>query len=305
MGISRARLLSQLLTESLLLAALGGGAGMLLAKWGGAVLRAQFLAKGSQAAVVTDPRTLVFAGVAAMVAGLLTGLAPVFQAFGTDLTNDLKAGAREGTHRRSRTRSVLLVLQGALATLLLVGAGLFVKSLSHVRDVPLGYDVEPVLTVNLNMRGVTLDSAQKVVLRQRLVDAAAGNPVIERAALMRTIPFWSSWSSGLYVDGIDTVEKLGEFDINAVSPDYFATVGTRIIKGRGLTTTDVAGAPRAMVVSQNMATTLWPGREAIGQCIRMNADTMPCSYVVGIAINVRLWSASRSAARSRLLRQLG
>ena len=75
--------------------------------------------------------------------------------------------------------------------------------------------------------------------------------------------------------------------MNAVSPDYFATVGTRIIRGRGFTDGDNAIAPRAMVVSDAMAKTLWPGKDAIGQCIRVNADTMPCTYVVGIAENIR------------------
>ncbi len=287
MGISRTRLLSQLLTESVLLAILGGATGMLLAYWGGGILRAAFLPKGSNATVVSDPRTLVFAGVAAIVAGLLTGLAPVFQALGTNLTSDLKSGAREGTHRRSRTRTALLVLQGALSMLLLVGAGLFVKSLSHVRDVPLGYDVDPVLNVNLNMRGVTLDSAQKVLLLQRLLQTAQASPLVEHASTMLTIPFWSTWNTSLFVTGIDTVEKLGEFDLNGVSPDYFHTVGTRILRGRGITDADVPGAPLAMVVSENMAKVLWPGRDAIGQCIRYNADTMPCTYVVGIAENIK------------------
>jgi putative ABC transport system permease protein len=287
MGISRRRLLSQLLTESVLLAALGGGAGMLIAQWGGSVLRAAFLAKGSHATVVSDPRTLVFAGAAALLAGLLTGLAPVFQALGTNLTSDLKSGAREGMQRQSRTRTALLVLQGTLSMLLLVGAGLFVKSLSHVREVPLGYDVAPVATIGLNMRGVPIDSAQKILLLQRLLQTAQANSLVDRAAIMLTIPFWSSWSTSLFVAGIDTVEKLGEFDYNVVSQDYFRAEGTRILRGRGITDADAAGAPRAMVVSESMAKVLWPGRDAIGECIRRNADTMPCTYVVGIAEDIK------------------
>src|SRR4029077_17674859 len=162
-------------------------------------------------------------------AGVLTGLAPAFQATRATLTQDLKAGAREGTHHRSRTRVALLVVQGALSVFLLVGAGLFVRSLHNVRSLRLGYDVDPVLVVNLNMRGVQVDSAHAVALRRQLLDAAQHIPSVDHAALNATIPFWSSWSTDLFVAGIDSVDRLGSFQLNAVTPDYFATMGTRII----------------------------------------------------------------------------
>src|SRR5262249_51418437 len=104
LGVSRARLAGQLLTESVLLAALGGATGLLVAQFGGAVLRAELLPKTAVAGVVGDVRTLLFAGIAALVAGLLTGLAPVFQTRRADLTVDLKTGAREGGVHRSRTQ---------------------------------------------------------------------------------------------------------------------------------------------------------------------------------------------------------
>ena len=287
LGVSRARLGSQLLIESMLLAVLGGVGGVLVAQWGGAVLRHELLPRSAGATVVNDPRTLLFAGVAALIAGLLTGVAPIFQARHADLTNDLKAGVREGMPHRSRTRLALLVFQGALSVVLLVGAGLFVRSLRNVREVPLGYDADAVLSVELQMRGVELDSAGRVTLRNRLLDEAKTIPGVSHAALRITMPFWSTWSLDLHVAGIDSVERLGEFDLNAVSPDYFATMGTRILRGRGITVQDVAGAPRAMVVSQAMAKTLWPGGEAIGRCVRVSSDTVPCTTVVGIAENIR------------------
>jgi predicted permease len=227
-----------------------------------------------------------------LAVGLLTGLAPVLQATRANLTADLKAGAREGSYHRSRARIGLLLLQGALSVVLLVGAGLFVRSLRNVRDVRLGYDVDQVMLVDLRMRGVKLDSVQTVALRQRLLQAAKTIPGVENAALASSVPFWSTWSTGLYVAGIDTVGRLGQFDLNAVSPEYFATLGTRIVRGRGLTDQDVEHAPRAMVVSQGMGKALWPGKDPIGQCIRVNADTMPCTYVVGIAENIKSQSLS-------------
>jgi putative ABC transport system permease protein len=287
LGVSRGRLLSQLLTESLVLAIAGGAAGILIAHWGGAALRAGLLDKSEAAGGFRDPRTVLFAAGAAVAVGLLTGLAPVFQAGRANLTADLKAGAREGSYHRSSARIALLLLQGALSVVLLVGAGLFVRSLRNVRDIRLGYDVDPVLLVDLRMRGVNLDSVQAIALRQRLLEVAKTTPGVQNATLTVSVPFWSSWSVGLYVAGIDTVGRIGQFNLNAVSPEYFATFGTRIVRGRGITAQDVDHAPRAMVVSEAMGKALWPGKDPVGQCIRVNADTMPCTYVVGIAENIK------------------
>ena len=287
LGVSRGRLLSQLLTESLLLAVLGGAAGLLVAHWGGAALRAGLLDKSEAAAGLRDPRTVLFTAGAAIVVGLLTGLAPILQARRADLTGDLKAGAREGTYHRSKARVGLLVLQAALSVILLVGAGLFVRSLRNVQNTRLGYDVDPVLLVNLNMRGVKLDSAATIELRQRLLQVSKAVPGVENASLQLTVPFWSQWSMGLHVAGIDTVSRLGQFDLNAVSPEFFATLGTRVVRGRGITDEDTPNAPRAAVVSEAMGKVLWPGKDPIGQCMRVSADTMPCTFVVGIAENIK------------------
>ncbi len=287
LGVSRARLLAQLFTESVTLALHGGLSGLLVAEWGGAVLRGQFLARSSQVSVISDARTLLFGGAAALVAGLLTGLAPALHMRRSDIAGDLKAGAREGTFQRSRIRVGLLVLQGALSVLLLVGAGLFVRSLHQVRLVPLGYDVDPVLLVDLNMRGVQLDTARRVALRRDLLETAQAIPGVEHASRQLTVPFWSTWNMELHVTGIDSVHRLGEFDLNAVTPEYFATLGTHILRGRGIGTQDTKHAPRAIVVSDAMAKTLWPGRDPIGDCVKVGDDTVPCSYVVGVAQNIR------------------
>ncbi|TMG06498.1 MAG: FtsX-like permease family protein, partial [Chloroflexi bacterium] len=268
------------------LAVLGGFAGVVVAEWGGAVLRAQFLAKSSEVSVMGDTRTLLFGGVAALCAGLLTGLAPALTQH-ADVAGDLKAGAREGTSQRSRVRIALLVLQGALSVVLLVGAGLFVRSLRHVRVIPLGYDVDPVLLVDLNLRGTQLDSARNVELRRELLETAQAIPGVEHASRQLTVPFWSTWNMDLHVAGIDSVHRLGEFDLNAVTPESFSTLGTRLLRGRGIEAQDGEHAPQVMVVSQAMAKTLWPGRDPLGQCVRVGADTAPCSYVVGVAENIK------------------
>jgi len=286
LGVSRARLLSQLFTESVLLALLGGLAGLVVAEWGGAVLRAQFLAKASEVSVMGDARTLLFGGVAALCAGLLTGLAPALTQH-ADVAGQLKAGAREGTFQRSRVRIALLVLQGALSVVLLVGAGLFVRSLRHVRGIPLGYDVDPVLLVGLNLRGTQLDSARNVELRRELLETAQAISGVEHASRQLTVPFWITWDLELHVAGIDSVHRLGDFELNAVTPEYFSTLGTRLLRGRGIEAQDGEHAPRVMVASQAMAKTLWPGRDPIGQCVKVGADTAPCTYVVGVAENIK------------------
>ncbi|HWG53482.1 MAG TPA: ADOP family duplicated permease [Gemmatimonadaceae bacterium] len=295
LGVSRVRLMVQLFAESVLLALLGAAAGVLVAQWGGALLRAALLPRTAAGTVVSDPRTLLLAGIAALSTGLLTGLAPIAQSRHTNLARDLKAGAREGTYHRSRLRVGLLVFQGALSVVLLVGAGLFVRSLHNVRNVPLGYDANSLLAVELQMRDVKLDSAQSVTLRQRLLDEVTTIPGVEHAARQLTTPFRSMWDFDLHVAGIDSVSRLGEFDLNAVTPDYFATMGTRVVQGRGITAADVQGAPGAMVVSQAMARTLWPGQNAIGQCVKVGADTVPCTYVVGVAENIKQTSLSDDA----------
>ncbi|HEV8599724.1 MAG TPA: ABC transporter permease [Gemmatimonadales bacterium] len=283
LGVSRARLVAQSLTESLLLAGLGCCAGILFAQWGGAALRRLFLPADGTLEVLADWRTLAVASACALSTGLLTGLGPALLAVRGDLAGGLKAGAREGTQQRSRLRAGLLILQGALSVILLVGAGLFVRSLQHVRGMRLGYDAEQVLLVRRNLRGAELDDSSLTAMHQRLLTTAQTVPGVEHAAFVSSIPFWSTSSTSLFVAGIDSVGRLGRFTFQLGTPDYFPTMGTRILRGRSFGAVDRPGTPRVAVVSEGMARVLWPGRDALGQCIRVSADTMPCTTVVGIA----------------------
>ncbi len=287
LGVSRRRLVGQLLTESLLLAGCGALAGLLLAHWGGGLLTALFLPDGGDASPVAEGRTLAFALLMALVCGSVLGLVPVLQARRTDLVESLKAGIREGGARRSRTRTGLLLLQAALSVLLLVGAGLFVQSLRNVRSLRLGYDIDPVLYIALNMRGVRHTDEEAIALRHRLLEAAHSLPGMQSAAFGLTVPFWDTWTESLFVPGIDSVSRLGSFTLQAVSPEYFATMGTRIVRGRGIEREDRTDAPRVIVVSETMARTLWPGQDALGKCLRVGADSLPCTTVVGIAEDIK------------------
>jgi hypothetical protein len=244
----------------MVLAVAGSLLGVLVATWLSATLSSAFLPGIKRLSVAGDPRTLAFIGVITLVVGAFTGVLPVLQARRLTLTDDLKAGARAGTFRRSRTRSALLILQGALSLVLLVGAGLFVRSLRNVRDVRLGFDADSVLVVALKMRDVELDSAQTAALRLRLVGAATTVPGIPHASLQLESPFGGMTEWPIAVAGIDSVRKFGRFEFNAVSPGYFATMGTRILRGRAFTSGDRAGARGAVVVSEAMGKVLCRGK---------------------------------------------
>ena len=287
LGVSRRRLFGQLLTEGVILALVGGAAGVALAVWGGRVLSATFLPGTEPVSIITDARTLGFSALIALGIGLVTGMAPMAQLARTSLVADLKSGPREGTHGRSRLRTSLLLLQSALSVVLLVGAGLFVQSLRNVRDVRLGFDADSVLVVELEMRDVRLDSAATVALRLRLLEAAKSVPGVSHASLRESIPFAGMSSYPLRVAGVDSVRALGEFHTNAVSAEYFAAMGTRILRGRGFETTDRGETRPVMVVGESMANALWPGKDPIDQCVRVGLDSMPpCRYVVGVAEDI-------------------
>ena len=284
LGVSRARLLTQLLTESLVLALAGGAAGLMIAQWGGAVLRNAMLRDVDWTNALADPRMLVFTALAAVSVGVLTGLAPALQARRGDVAATLKAGAREGTYHRSRLRTSLLVLQGSLSVVLLVGAGLFVRSLLNVRALNYGYDPDHLLHVDVEMRGVQIDSLRGIALREDLIRRARAIPGVKDAAQTVAVPFYMSWTQDLYNQARDSIR--GSYYFNSVSTSYFATTGTRILRGRGFDADDRAGATLALVVSQSMANKVWPGQDAVGQCIRVGADTVPCGRVVGVAEDI-------------------
>jgi putative ABC transport system permease protein len=286
-GAGRRRLLRQLLTESMLLALGGGVAGLLIAHFGGGVLRRALLSDVDWSSTpLFDPRMLGFTGLVALLTGVLTGLTPAWQAGRTDLAETFKAFGKDGGRPRARLRTGLLVAQAALSVILLVGAGLFVRSLTNVRSVDLGYDSDRLIFVRTDLRGQTLSNAERGALQTRLLERVRGMPGVEGAAATFGIPFWISNSIDLFVPGRDSLIGLGSFYQNLVTDDYFTTTGTTLVRGRALSALDRSGA-RVAVVSEMLARKVWPGDDAIGKCVKINADTMPCTEVVGIAKDVR------------------
>jgi putative ABC transport system permease protein len=291
LGVSRARLVQQLATETVLLAAAGAVCGLVMARWLAGALSAVFLAD-ADATVLTDARTLLFAGALTICVALLTGILPALQASRAGLALALNAGARDAGAARSRTRALLVLAQSALCVLLLVGAGLFVRSFQHVRAMRLGYDVDPIIVVNESYRGTALTNGDGEALDARLLEEAGRIPGVVSASLAEAVPFWSNDEVSLFVEGIDSVARIGRFLQQAGSPGYFRTAGTRILRGRSFDATDDARSLRVMIVGERMAAALWPSQDPVGRCVRMFADTAPCVTVVGVAEEMRLRSLS-------------
>ena len=180
---------------------------------------------------------------------------------------------------------MLLAAQAALSVTLLIGAGLFVRSLDNARNVRLGWDAAPIIVVEPNYRGLVLDSAAADATRRRLLNAARAIPGVQSATRINSTPFATSYRQ-LFVNGIDSVQRLGRFNYQATTPDYFDVAGTRIVRGRAFTRDERGQSGRVAVVSQAMARVLWRDADPIGQCFRVDADTMPCTRVVGVAEDV-------------------
>ena len=278
LGVGRRRLARQLFVEGALLASSGGLTGILVAQWVSVAFCRLLLHDASG----LDTRTVMIAAAFALVAGILTSTGPALFAVRGDLSTLLRAGMREGSYQRSRTRSALLVAQSALSVVLLVGAGLFVRSLANVRSQRLGWDPAPVLIADFNYRGLAMDTSAKSALRARLLETARSIPGVDHAARIDALPFGTSMMP-LFVTGIDSVQRLGRFNFQATTPDLFNVLGTRIIRGRGFTSQDRGEGARVAVISQSMGRLLWPGKDPIGQCFRLASPTTPCTTVIGIA----------------------
>ncbi len=288
LGVSRLRLAGQFLTEGLLLAGLGMVAGLLMAQWAGVAIRGLLLPEGSPFNLNRDWRTIGVAAGCGLLAAVVTSIGPAVLAIRSDVGGSLKAGAREGTHRRSRLRAALLVTQGALSVALLVGAGLFVRSLRNVLAIPLGYDASTVIEIIPDFRGQTMDSSQQVAVRRRLLEEAERIPGVEAAARVNSRLFGTNTTT-LKVPGIDSVARLGRFNVQLSTPGYFSVMGTRIIRGRGFNASDGEGSPPVTVVSAAMGRALWPGEDPLGKCMQISwrpetrIAEQPCTTVVGIA----------------------
>jgi predicted permease len=302
LGAGRGRLVAQSLTEALALGVLGGLGAVAVAHWGGMLVRRLLVPDVAESAASADPRLLAAAAAVAVGAGLLTGIVPALHAGRADLSDALKSGAREGGGRRSAARNALVVAQAALSLVLLAGAGLFVRSLRSARAVDLGFAPEHVLSVSADLAGQGYAPAEALALTARLHERLARLPGVVSASVAITEPFNTSIGLDISLPGVDSAAMAGSMEprVNAVTPEYFATMGTRVVRGRGIAAGDRRGAEPVAVVNETMARTLWPGRDAIGRCVILKEhDGKPCLTVVGVAQDVR-WRELREPATMQM-----
>jgi predicted permease len=282
LGISRGRLTGMLLTESIVLAAVGAAAAVLVASWGGDFIRHALLPDVAWTDSPVGFRVLAFTALLALVAGVVSGVVPALQARRFDLIDDLKDSARAGTVRRSRSRVALLVVQGAFSAVLLVGAGLFVRSLQRLEGLDLGLDPGPVVYAMLELEPQERTTEEENRIYERSLERLRALPSVEHASTSGGLPFWGGSIEEIFVAGFDSVPAPPPGPhMEGVTPDYFATLGIAIRRGRDFNERDAVGARPVAIVNEMMARALW-GDEPLEQCFHIALPDAPCTRVVGV-----------------------
>lgn len=291
LGVTHARLLWQLLLESLTLSLLASVGAVLIAVWSSALL-AHLILPDVTLGMTLGWRTVAFTVTVAVVTGVLAGLAPALQARRTDVTTALRGSARLPRSSTARFRELLVVAQTALSLMLVVGAGLFVRSLSDLKSIDVGYDVDRLVWGSVffyDPRRHTVDrdgEAHAAELRAGLEDAgtrlqhARG---VERVALSNSAPLAGYAMVPLFTD-TGAVPRLNNRDpaLMSTTPEYFATVGVELRRGRFFNSGDDLGAPPVVIVNETAAKAYWPNRDPIGQCLHLPTRDAPCWRVIGV-----------------------
>jgi predicted permease len=282
LGVARSRLVRLLLVESLSVAALGALVAVAVAYRGADMLRRMLLPDLHWTDATVNPAVLVFAVAAAVLVGLLAGLVPAWQLSRPDVGGFLRTRTGSPTDRH-RARGALLLVQTALSVLLLASAGFFVRSLVRVRHADTGYDIDRIVQVDVDANRAHLASRHALEARLPAIAAElAGIPGVERAAVADMVPMWGIHFENWYMPGRDTTSMFGADGPYAsfVGPGYFETIGMRLLRGRGFTDSDLGAA--GLVVNAAMARKIWPGRDPLTQCIRIESATAPCRPVLGV-----------------------
>jgi putative ABC transport system permease protein len=300
LGAGRSRLVRQLLTESMLLAGLSGLVG-LATGWGWVKLLRPLVRAELPAWIVidVDRRVLAFTLAVSVLTGLIAGLAPALQASKPDLNDLLKEGAKGSQGgARQQLRKALIVAEIALALVLLIGAGLMVQSFLRLRQTELGFRPDSLLTfrVALPWRKYTdaLGPERRRQFFHQLLERLAGLPGVESAATTSNLPLSSERQEGkltFFVEGQSVEEQQRNPYLNDihVSPNYFQTIGVRLIKGRLLNDFDKADTERAGVISQRLAERAWPGQDPIGKRLKSGGVVSQSKWttIVGVVGDVK------------------
>jgi putative ABC transport system permease protein len=295
LGASRARLIRQLLTESLLLSLIGGALGLLLAYGGTRLL----IANTPPASIPRleeigmDWRVLLFSLLISVLTGLIFGLMPSLHAAKVDLTTSLKEGGRgatEGVRGRS-FRNVLMIAEVSLALLLLIGSGLLIKSFVRLRQVDVGFQSDKLLTANVALSEVKYESpTQRAAFFRQLLQRLETVPGVQYVGAASDVPLLGRDSyENVFIEGrpVQNSADAPQAGGQVVSPNYFRAMGVPLRKGRTLTDEDVAGKPMAVVINQTMANRFWPGEDPLNKHVSAAGPTGPWMTVVGVVGDVR------------------
>jgi predicted permease len=298
LGGDRPRLIRQLLTESLLLAALGGALGLLLAVWGTSALgrlAALYLPRAREIAI--DGPVLAFTAVLILVTGIAFGLFPALQASRPDLQDVLKDSAKGSAGGgRTRMRAVLVVAEVAVALVLLAGAGLLLRSFQRLVAVDPGFDPERLLTMqvwlpvpNDNAKGRYFTQQQRVGFYDRAVAAVRQVPGVTGAALVSRLPYSGRNDARFKIEGrpVADAQLLPSAEVRLVSPDYFRTMAIPVLQGEAMPDgVDSLSSTYAMV-NRTLAEREWKGQSPIGQRIQLVGFGGPGATIVGVVNDVR------------------
>lgn len=284
LGVSRSRLMVQQLTDSVLLAAAGGLMALAVAYWGGLLVRSVLLPDIYWPHAPLDARVMFFTFAAALAAGVVAGIIPALQATRQTVVNVLRGGARDGGQVNARARLSLVVGQAAVCVVLLVGAGLFVKSIGRVQAMDMGFDPDRLIVAMPEFDEDALPAEEKAAYYDGILPRLRALPAVANAAASGALPFY--WSLGTYFT-VPGREELPTFSdggpyIYPVTGNYLETTGIGIRRGRGFTAADDAAAPRVVIIGEDMAAAYWPDEDPIGRCVHINKDE-GCTQVIGIA----------------------
>lgn len=295
LGGSRKRLVTQLLTESLILALAGGATGILLARYGVRFLVSAaptFVPRLGEAGL--DPTVLAFAIAATVVCGLLFGLAPALRATRVDLQSELREGGRGSSAIvRDRTRAALIVTEFAVALVLLVSAGLFLRSADRLQRVPLGFDPTGVTMMRVALPADRYaDTTAVEGAFSQIVEEVRAIPGVEKVGASTRLPMWGvSIDMGVKVDGRPPNPNVREFGhVRLVTSGFLETIGVPVKRGRLLNATDMRpGAPWVVVVNETLARLLFGNDNPIGHRISgwTKADAPEWREIVGVIGDTR------------------
>jgi putative ABC transport system permease protein len=296
LGAGRMRILRQMVTESLLLAVLGGVLGMVVAEFG---MRA-LVALGPKGlprldAIRIDGAVFAFGMGLSTLAGLAVGLIPALQASGGDLHAGMQQNSRRMAGGHQLARRTLVVVEVALALVLMVGAGLLLRSVERLLAVPPGFQTSDLLTMQVQTYGRRYNDATSHRFFDQALEAVRGVPGVRAAAFTALLPL-SSDNSGFEVYGAEIQRQSDGQPVvanamrYAVTPDYFETMGIPLVRGRLFDAHDIADAPvRPVIVGESFANRNFPGQDPIGQRIRLGGppQTRPWDVIVGVVGDVK------------------